>query len=255
MNDGDRVTGDILKKDGETLTVKSKNFGEVTLKWADVATLKTDQPLNVVLPGGRAFKGTVETRDGRIFVTDQGAPQGILPSDVVAVRNEAEQRAYERLLRPGLLDLWTITGSLNLAGIKGNAESSTLTTPITFVRASNTTRTAAYFNSIRSTATVADVSAKTAQAVRGGWAYDRNLTTRVFFNGFNDYEYDRFQALDLRVVLGGGLGYQVWNGETARFLVVGGGRGIARSSVPPLPPCRLRGTRPRHTGATTSTTA
>jgi putative salt-induced outer membrane protein YdiY len=146
----------------------------------------------------------------------------VSPSDIVALRSEAEQRAYERFLHPGLLDLWVVTGSLNLAGSKGNATTSTLITPFNFVRASNASRTTAYFNSIRSTATINGISAKTAQAVRGGWAYNRNITKKLFFSGFNDYEYDRFQALDLRVVLGGGLGYSLWTGENGRFAVLGG---------------------------------
>jgi putative salt-induced outer membrane protein YdiY len=37
--------------------------------------------------------------------------------------------------------------------------------------------------------------------------YNRNLTPRVFLNAFNDWEYDRFQNLDLRVVFGGGVGF------------------------------------------------
>ena len=106
-----------------------------------------------------------------------------------------------------MLDLWTITGSLNLAGTKGNAQTSTLTTPINFVRASNTSRTTAYFNSISSSAKINGVDASTAKAVRGGWAYDRNLAKKIFANAFNDYEYDKFQSLDLRVVIGGGVGY------------------------------------------------
>lgn len=222
LKDGDRITGEILKKDGETVTVKSKNFGTVTLKWDDVATVKTEQPLNVVLPGDRTVKANIETQAGRIQVLTEGAPQVVPPSDIVALRNAAEQAAYERLLRPGLLDLWTITGSLNIAGVKGNAEASTLTTPISFVRQSRSNRTTAYFNSIRSTATVNGVNAKTAQAIRGGWAYSRNIAPRVFVNGFNDYEYDRFQSLDLRVVLGGGLGFVAWNGENGRLGLLGG---------------------------------
>jgi putative salt-induced outer membrane protein YdiY len=222
MKDGDRITGAIVKKDGETLTVESKNFGTVTLKWAEVESVNTDQPLNVVLSGDREVKGAITTQDGRIVVNAPGTPQIVTPSDVVALRNDAQQRAYERFLHPGLFDLWTVTGSINLAGAKGNAQASTMTTPITFVRESRASRTTAYFNSIRATATVDGISAKTAQAVRGGWAYNRNLTKRVFLNFFNDYEYDRFQALDLRVVLGGGLGYQVWRGENGGFDLVGG---------------------------------
>jgi putative salt-induced outer membrane protein YdiY len=222
LKDGDRVTGDIVKKDGETVTVKSKNFGLITLKWEDVDTIKTDQPLNVVLPGDRTVRAPIATEQGRIVVGAPGAAQTVPPSDIVALRDDAEQRAYERFLHPGLFDLWTITGSLNIAGVKGNAESSTLTSPISFVRASNSSRTSAYFNSIRATATVDGVNAQTAQAIRGGWAYDRNITKKVFFNGFNDYEYDKFQALDLRVVLGAGLGYKLWTAENGQFSLVGG---------------------------------
>jgi len=49
------------------------------------------------------------------------------------------------------------------------------------------------------------VDSSTAKAVRGGWAYDRNLAKKIFANAFNDYEYDKFQSLDLRVVIGGGV--------------------------------------------------
>ncbi|MEX2261079.1 MAG: DUF481 domain-containing protein [Bryobacteraceae bacterium] len=223
LKDGDRITGDIVKKDGQTVTMESKNFGTVTLKWDDIATVRTDQPLHVVLPDDQTVKANIQTQDGRIQVAAPGEPQNVAPSEIVALRNDAEQRAYDRFLHPGLLDLWTITGSLNLAGTKGNAETSTLTTPINFLRASNTSRTTAYFNSIRSTATVTGVDAQTARAVRGGWGYSRNLTKKIFANAFNDYEYDKFQSLDLRVVLGGGLGYQVWTGEAGRLALVAGG--------------------------------
>jgi putative salt-induced outer membrane protein YdiY len=223
LKDGDRITGDIIKKDKDTITIKSKNFGDaVSIKWEAIDTIKTDQPLNVVLPGDKTVKAKIETQNGRIQVDTPGTPEAVPPSDIIALRNDAEQRTYERFIHPGLLDLWTVTGSVNIAGSKGNAETSTLITPISFARASNTSRTTAYFNSIRSTATINGVGAQTAKAIRGGWAYNRNLTKRVFLNGFNDYEYDKFQSLDLRVVLGGGLGYLVWNGENGKLGLVGG---------------------------------
>lgn len=222
MKDGDRVTGSIVKKDGANVTVQSKNFGLITLKWDDIATITTDQALNIVLPEDKTVKGNLQTREGNIEVAADPAPQIVTPNEIVALRNEKEQAAYERLLHPGLLDLWAITGSLNIAGTKGNAETSTLTTPFNFVRSSNTSRTTAYFNLIRSKATVDGESALTARAVRGGWTYSRNLTKKLFFNSFNDYEYDQFQSLDLRVVLGGGLGYSLWKGEAGSLSLVAG---------------------------------
>ena len=222
MKDGDRIIGAIVKKDGDSVIVKSKNFGMVTLKWTDVAAVKSDQPLNITLAGGETVKANIETQGDRIQLAAPGAPRAVDPKDVVTLRDDAEEKTYQKFLHPRLLDLWTITGGLNLAGTKGNAQTSTLTTPVNFVRASNTTRTTAYFNSISSSAKVNGVDSSTAKAVRGGWAYDRNLAKKIFANAFNDYEYDKFQALDLRVVIGGGVGYHVWAQDASHLSVVGG---------------------------------
>jgi hypothetical protein len=54
-------------------------------------------------------------------------------------------------------------------------------------------------------------------------------------NGFNDYEYDRFQNLDLRFVLGGGFGYIAWKGEFGRLDILGGGAYNRESFAPPAP--------------------
>src|SRR3984957_1655082 len=121
------------------------------------------------------------------------------------------------------MDLSTDISGLYFAGTKGKTETSTLTTPINFVRASNPPRTTAYFNSITSSATVNGVNAQTARAVRGGWAYNRNLTKKIFANIFNDYEYDKFQSLDLGVTFGGGAGYLIWSHDASRLSVTGGG--------------------------------
>jgi len=234
LKDGDRITGGIVKKDGQTVTIQSKNFGTVTLKWDDIATVTTDKLLNIVLSGDEAVKGTLQTQDGRIQVATPGAPRIVDAGQIVTLRNDAEERAYQRFLRPGWLDLWTVNGSLSLAGTKGNAQTLVITTPLNFARISNTSRTTAYFNSIRSSATINGVNASTANAVRGGWGYGRNITKKVFFNGFNDYEFDQFQSLDLRVVLGGGLGYHVWATERGRLDVVGGAA-YNRESFDPAP--------------------
>ena len=126
------------------------------------------------------------------------------------------------MLNPGLGDLWTITGTLGLAATAGNAKTFSFAVPVNAVRATNNDKMTVYFNLIRASALINGVSATTAQAVRGGWGYNRNLHPRIFWNFFNDYEYDAFQSLDLRVVLGGGLGYQVWKADQGRFSLVAG---------------------------------
>jgi hypothetical protein len=217
LKNGDRVSGAIVKKDGKTLTIKSEHFGLVTLPWEQVATVNAEQTLNVVTAAG-TVQSKLATKGDKIEV----ASQTVAPTEIVAIRDAAEQKTYERMLKPTFTDLWAVNGSLGWAGTSGNAKTFTFTTPINAVRASNTSKTNVYFNSIRASATINNVSASTASAVRGGWGYARNLKPRLFANVFNDWEYDRFQNLDLRVVAGGGLGYAAWKGERGRLDLVGG---------------------------------
>jgi hypothetical protein len=84
-------------------------------------------------------------------------------------------------------------------------------------------KTSIHFNAIRASALVNNVNATTASAIRGGWAFERSLSPRVFVNTFNDYEFDRFQNLDLRFVLGGGAGFIAWKRERSRLDVSAGG--------------------------------
>ena len=236
MKNGDRVTGEIINKEGDTLTIKSVHFGTITVPWEEIASVKSDDPLNIVLEEGETIQATLEASDGNVRVEAGDETRTVPQADVVAIRNAEEQATYERFLNPGILDLWTVTGSLNLAGAEGNAETLTVTTPFAFARVSNTSKTTAYFNSIRSSARLLgeDERAQTAEAIRGGWAYNRDVNSKFFLNGFNDYEFDKFQSLDLRVVLGSGLGYHLWRGDRGRLDLQGGGA-WNREKFDPIP--------------------
>lgn len=222
MKNGDRVTGVIVKKDAANLTIKTTLFGTVTLAWAEVESVKADTPLIVVLPDGRTVNATLATTDGRIDVAAASGTQTVAVKDIVAMRDAAEQKKYERLLNPGFTDLWAGSATIGWAGTRGNARTATFTSGMGAARLTNRDKTSLYFNAIRASALLRGNNEQTAQAVRGGWGYNRNVSPRMFVNTFNDWEYDRFQNLDLRTVLGGGLGYMAWKSEKGRLDVLGG---------------------------------
>ena len=222
MKNGDRVTGSIIKKTGKEITIKTDQFGLVTAAWDQVESVKSDKPVNVVTQDGKTVQGTLATAGGKIEVAAKDTSLAVEKADVVALRNDAEQKAYERLLRPGWGQLWTGSVDVGLAGASGNAQALTFTTGMDAARATNTDKTSVYLRIIKASATVGGKRSDTAQAVRGGIGYDHNITKRLFVNLFNDYEYDKFQNLDLRFVLGGGLGYQVVKSERTRLDLVGG---------------------------------
>jgi hypothetical protein len=106
---------------------------------------------------------------------------------------------------------------------RGNAVATTMATALKADRSTRNDKTTAYFNQIYSKGRGSDgITASTANAVRGGWAYNRNLKPRFFVNLFNDYEYDAFQSLDLRFVLGGGLGYTPVKNDKTQLDLLGG---------------------------------
>jgi small nuclear ribonucleoprotein (snRNP)-like protein len=235
FKNGDRITGSVVSKDAKTLTIKTAVFGLVTVPWTEVETLRTDQPVTVELSSGKTVQGTLTTREQKVEIAQPGTRQEVAMSEITAVRDAAEQRAYEQLLSPGWGQLWAGAASLGFAGTQGNAETRTLTAAFNAARVTNSDKAMVYLSAIRASAMLGPVSAQTAQAIRGGLGYSYNLSPRLFLNGFNDYEYDRFQNLDLRFVLGGGLGYIAWKGENGRLDLLGGAA-YNRESFSALPP-------------------
>jgi putative salt-induced outer membrane protein len=235
LKNGDRATGSIVSKTGDTLTVKSAHFGTITIPWAEVQQITTENPVTVVLPNGESLKGPVTTRDGSVAVVTPDKEQRVPISELVTLRDAATQATYERLLRPAWTDLWAGGAAFGLAGTQGNAETNTLTAAVVANRLTNTDKTSVYFNAIKASALVDGLSAETARAIRGGIAYSHNITARTFWSLFNDYEYDRFQNLDLRVVAGGGLGFIAWKGERGRLDLLAGAS-WNRETFAALPP-------------------
>jgi putative salt-induced outer membrane protein YdiY len=179
--------------------------------------------LTVVLPDGKSVLGKVGTTENKLEVASQTAKESVALPEVSAIRNADEQKLYERLQHPGLLNLWAGHADLGVSLARGNADTTTITSALTASRVTKKDTTAVYFNQIFADGTAIDgSSAKTAQAIRGGWAYNRDVSPRLFVNLFNDYEYDLFQDLDLRFVIGGGLGYSLIKNERTQLNVLGG---------------------------------
>jgi len=222
MKNGDRVTGTIVRKDGKDLTIKTDQFGLVTTAWDQVDTVRIDTPVTVVLQDGKTVQSQVVTRAGRVEVNNNGVPISVPPAEITTIRGPAEQKAYERLLNPGWGQLWAGSGTIGFAGTSGNAKTLTFTTGLTAARVTNTDKISIYFNTIKASALINGKSADTAQAIRGGLGYDHNLSPRMFVNVFNDWEYDKFQNLDLRFVVGGGLGFHAFKRERSVLDLLGG---------------------------------
>lgn len=213
LTNGDTITGAIVKKDGGKLTIKSEFLGEVTMPWSAVKSIRSDAELSVVLPSGETVKGKVASAGDQLQIAAGPATKTAPLAGVAALRDAAEQHRFERLLHTGILELWNGNFDIGFALARGNARSDTLTTAFTAGRATRNDKITLYFNQIYSTARVNNLTSTIASALRGGWKYNRSVSPRMFLSGFNDYEHDRFQDLNIRFVAGGGAGVKAVKSE------------------------------------------
>ena len=119
--------------------------------------------------------------------------------------------------------MWAGNFDLGLALARGNARAETLTNDFSAARVTKHDKISLHFNEIYGTALANGVSSTIASAVRGGWAYNRDLTPHLFAATLNEYEHDRFQSLDLRAVFGGGLGWNAIKKEKTALSFQAGG--------------------------------
>ncbi|MEO6726633.1 MAG: DUF481 domain-containing protein, partial [Blastocatellia bacterium] len=230
LKNGDRLTGAIVKSDGKSLTLKTEFAGTVTIIWDAVDQVVTAQPIYLGLNDGQTVVGTVAGDGGQYeIVTKDAGKVSVAKTAIKTIRNEDEQKSYlaevERLRNPKLLDLWAGSFDAGYSLTRGNADTNTFTLAATAVRATPRDKISLYATVIKANARSKSTSLieDTANAIRGGGRYDLNLTSRSFVFGFSDLEFDEFQKLDLRMVLGGGAGWHAIKNDRTTFDVFGGG--------------------------------
>lgn len=228
LSNGDRLTGEVVQSDEEKLVLKTEFLGDVEIQWAAITEIESAQKLYVTAGDGQVLVGAVTTTGSNLEVkTAESGPVSLQKASISSVRNEEQQDAYlaeiERLRNPGLLDFWSGAIDAGLSLTRGNAETSTYTTAINVQRKTQRDKITIYETSLFARNDTTGESVTTANAIRGGSRYDVNLSEKLFTYGFVDLEFDQFQNLDLRNVLGGGFGWHLVNTERTTFDVFGGG--------------------------------
>lgn len=222
LRNGDRLSGRIVKSDRESMTMKTEFLGDVTIQWEAIDEITSDQQLFVTSAAGHVLVGVVSTRGDDFIV--QISPSSTVPvakTMVESVRSAEEQASYEaeleRLRDPGLLDFWSGSVDAGFSFAEGNADTSTFATSLRTERRTPRDRITVYANSLFAQNNTTGVSETTANAIRGGTRYDIELNGRLFTFGFIDLEFDEFQNLDLRNVLGGGFGWHIITADRITF--------------------------------------
>jgi putative salt-induced outer membrane protein YdiY len=224
LKNGDRLTGQVIRFDGKNLILKSEFAGEVTIQWSGIQQITSDQPLHVESKSGQTAVGTITTSDGKVKIATKAGSTAAMPQeDIVLIRSDAEQSAYEQSLNPGFRENWDAGATVSFALTRGNSQSKNLALAFNADRKTLHDKLTLYTNSVYATNDAPGaVPSTTANAQQGGLRYDHDITPRLFAFVGADFQADSLQTLDLRSVLGGGLGFHAIKRDTTTLDLLAG---------------------------------
>jgi len=222
LTNGDRLTGTIEKSDEKQLVIKTEFAGEVTVQWPAVQDIKSDQQLHVGLKNGQTAVGPVSTTDGKIAVSTKTAGNvEAAKQNVVVMRSDAEQAAWEKSQHPGLLQGWAGGVNVGFGLTAGNSQTKNLALAFNGVRTGLHDKLTLYTTSVYATSATATPNV-TANNNKGGARYDRDITKRLFGFVNADFFTDALQDLNIRALGGGGLGLHVIKSDSTTLDLLGG---------------------------------
>ncbi|MCW5788174.1 MAG: DUF481 domain-containing protein [Nitrospira sp.] len=198
LQNGDRLTGTIVKMEERVLTLQTDYGGEIKLDWGKVERLTSTSPLRILVPGAshdvlRDFLyGSQELQEARELGPESPVPL----TDITAIN----------------LDPLRVTGTITVGGNSTSGNSSTKA----FNSAARVT-IQAYRQRLLLEGKYNYGQAGDQVTARNSLAslkHNYFVSKQIFIETFGMLEKDTLQNLQLRSTIGSGLGYQFF--ETAR---------------------------------------
>lgn len=213
LRNGDRLTGRIVNKSGETLTLQSDHAGKLTIRWKSVTSIVTDASVELILIGDRRIRsrlgaGAGESGKDRVELDD--ASGGVRLDQILFINPTPEQSGIG-------------TVSSGHAGVSAASTSGNTSGTRTYGDADYTVRAKQYRWSLSGKANrVTDSGQETASNWLAGGNYDRFITDDRFLYLRASAERDRFKDVDLRTALGSGYGVQLIEDDRTDAALRGG---------------------------------
>ena len=192
LKNGDRYSGRLERVEAGKVLFIAEYAGALTLPWDAVQSVRSGETFVVHLKNGGIESAPAERL---VALRDQ----------ITAVRSRAEQKRVEIASAAK----WSGSGDTGFSLARGNAETSTLTTAVNATRVTQRDKLGLFGASIFSRAVRDGQRLTSANLRRGGLRYDRNLRERSFSFVSADLDHNPVQGLNLRSVLGAGLGQHV----------------------------------------------
>lgn len=193
LANGDRITGRIVSKGGNDLVIDTDYAGRLTLRWDQVASLRTDDTV------------TVMTRDGALNTDARLDSRNVRPEDIAFINPTPEQSGQGATYRGH--------ANVSAALVRGNSENERVYGDAAFnARA----RDYAWGLGLKVDQRE-ERGLRTAQQWLVDGNYDRFIDDRHFLYARSSLEQDRFKDIRLRSTAGAGYGWQLYDDDRTRL--------------------------------------
>lgn len=210
LDNGDRLSGTIVRMEAASLTLQTSYAGTITLPWVRVRQVESEAPVRIRLTDGTALDGQLQAegdRHVRIATGDPAdAPVGL---DRINAINPPPDRAN-----------MAVKGRVSMGGsvARGNSDAQTFHLGGEVV-AHNTKQRGTLDAELNE---ASQNGMETASNWRVGMKYDRFLEAKTYLYGNTRFDHDDRADLDLRTTLGAGVGRQIFEREDIKLSVEGG---------------------------------
>jgi len=209
LKNGDRITGTVIDANNGVLSVKTDYAEKIQIKMDAVQRIETDQPVDVRLAGGELLHGSLQGEVDALQVLEgQGRGAATVDWSQVASLNVDPPPP------------WSWEGKLFLGVLEqsGNTDRTSANLGASATRRSPMDRYSLsfLFNYAE------DGGELTTRDIFGSIKYDYFVTKKLY--GYLGVEMlkDKFKDLNLRTVVGPGVGYQVWDDDGKALAFEGG---------------------------------
>ena len=197
LKNGDRLTGTVKEMTAGKLKLATSYAGDINIKWSEVQSLASDQPLTIETSGGQSLTG-------------QASPAGA--GRIKLAGGPALELKQVAAINPEDLEPLKITGQVNL-GVdisRGNTNKQAIDGMGHAVATWKTiNRAVAGFEVHQAQSKGVDTSDNSL----GYLDYNRFVSKKWYWLANLRGEQDRFKNIDFRGMTGLGMGYQVWRSK------------------------------------------
>ena len=197
LKNGDHITGNVIRMENNILNFKTPYAGEISVRWEEIANLRTDEPIAVILSDKTSTRGIISAgKDGKVSVRVDNIlePLTFDLAQVDVINPKPPKPALKLNARV----------NVGIATQRGNTDTDNYHLDGEFVARTEKNRytVGAELNREKTD------GERTSNNALGYIKYDHFLSQKWYFYSNALFEQDEFKDLDLRTTVGVGLGYQ-----------------------------------------------